>query len=304
MQRLEFVLFRIVQLLLSIPSDASIRKWGSRIGRLAHRLLGGRSRKAIANARASFPERSPAECEDIVRRSWIRFVTMMLFYVRRLGEEIREVEAANRILDQHVLRDALDEGKGAILVTAHYGDWEFGVGALSQLDLPVTVVARFLDNELLEQQLNQSRARRGIEIVDRRSAARPVLTALAGNGIVVMLADQAVKPREGVCVPFLGRPAWTTTAPAKLAMRHGAPIVFAFGEPVGEEIHWRIEGPLRASDPGMSSVEALTTRINDVITERIRRRPELWFWQHDRWKGAGEASRSNDSVSSGPASSL
>jgi KDO2-lipid IV(A) lauroyltransferase len=152
------------------------------------------------------------------------------------------------------------------------------------------MVARPLDNELLERDLQRIRARTGAEVVDRRRAARVLMRGLAENAVVVLLPDQAVQPREGILVPFLGRPAWTTPAPAKMALRADSTIVFAFCIPDGARHRIEFEEPIRASDfaQGENDAEMLTTTINEMISRRIRERPELWLWMHDRWKGTGE----------------
>jgi KDO2-lipid IV(A) lauroyltransferase len=154
----------------------------------------------------------------------------------------------------------------------------------------VRTVARPLDNDLLEQELQQIRAKTGTEVVDRRKAARVLMRGLAENAVVVLLPDQSVLPREGVLVPFLGRPAWTTPAVAKMALRAGATIVFAFCIPDGLRHRLELEEPIRAdllTEAERDPVE-LTRRINDVISRRIHARPDLWLWMHDRWKGTGE----------------
>ena len=92
---------------------------------------------------------------------------------------------------------------------------------------------------------------------------------------------------------FLGRPAWTTPAPAKMAVRAGATIVFAFCRVDGLGHQLEFEEPIRVdqlTDDERDPVH-LTKRINDVISARITARPELWLWMHDRWKGTGERER-------------
>ena len=156
----------------------------------------------------------------------------------------------------------------------------------------VRTVARPLDNELLERDLQQLRGRTGAEVVDRRKAARVLMRALAENGVIVLLPDQAVQPREGILVPFLGHPAWTTPAPAKMAIRAEATIVFGFCIPDGLRHRLVFEEPIRATDfaSDENGSEMLTRKINDVISRRISERPELWLWMHDRWKGTGAPS--------------
>jgi KDO2-lipid IV(A) lauroyltransferase len=96
-----------------------------------------------------------------------------------------------------------------------------------------------------------------------------------------------VQPREGILVPFLGRPAWTTDAPAKMALRQASEIVIGFCIPDETGHRLDFEEPIRIdqlSDDGKNA-EALTLRINEIISRRIAARPELWLWMHDRWKG-------------------
>jgi KDO2-lipid IV(A) lauroyltransferase len=143
-----------------------------------------------------------------------------------------------------------------------------------------------LDNEFLERDLSRIRSRTGAEVLDRRHAARAMMRALSHNAVVVLLPDQAVLPREGALVPFLGRDAWTTTVPAKLAERHGSTIVFAFCIPDETGHRLEFENPIRVDqlNKAESDPVALTKRINEVISRRIAARPELWLWMHDRWK--------------------
>ena len=163
---------------------------------------------------------------------------------------------------------------------------------------PVTTVARSLDNELLAADLARVRSRTGATIVDRRGAARALYKTLAGNGAVALLPDQAVQPREGVLVSFIRRKAWTTDAPAKMALRRGSTIVFAFCIPDGLRHRLEFEEPIHIEQ--LSDAErdplALTARINERIARRIAERPELWLWMHDRWKwtGEGEGKRESD----------
>jgi KDO2-lipid IV(A) lauroyltransferase len=135
------------------------------------------------------------------------------------------------------------------------------------------------------------RAKTGAEVIARRKAARPLLKALSENGVVILLPDQAVQAREGVLVPFLGRSAWTTPAPAKMALRQQSTIVFAFCIPDGPRHRLEFEELIRVDRLTEDERDpvALTTRINDVISRRVAARPELWLWMHDRWKGTGES---------------
>jgi KDO2-lipid IV(A) lauroyltransferase len=287
LQRFEYLLYRAVAGAVRSASEKSLRRWGSRLGTLARHILRSRDRLAMRNLSESFPEKSSAECRHILDECWRHFGRQALATLQTQNLSIEEIAPRVHFVNTHILDEALGVGRGILFLSAHFGSWEIGGLAIISLVKSVYTVARPLDNEYLERDVARIRAGTGVQVVDRKRAARSLLKALSQNAAVILLPDQAVQPREGILVPFLGRPAWTTDAPAKLALRVGSPIVIAFCMP--EESGHRLEfeeairiDQLREEE---KDVEALTRRINDAISRRIAARPELWLWMHDRWKG-------------------
>jgi Kdo2-lipid IVA lauroyltransferase/acyltransferase len=291
LQRAEYMLYRAISSMVHAAGEERVYRWGGTFGAICGKVLRGRNALAMRNLRATFPERSEKELRGILRECWRHFGRQMLLYVRMQQMSLEEVLEQCEIVHRELVEEALAGGNGAILVSAHFGSWEVGGLAITSLSKNVLTVARRLDNEYLERDLMRLRAGTGATVVDRREAARPLLKALASNAIVVMVPDQAVLPREGSLIPFLGRPAWTTTAPARMAVKRGSTIVFAFCIPHKTRHRLEFEDPIRVdrlTEEEMDPV-ALTTRINDVISRRIIARPDLWLWMHDRWKGTGES---------------
>jgi Kdo2-lipid IVA lauroyltransferase/acyltransferase len=295
LQRVEYALYRAVAGRAGRTSGENALKWGARFGTLARTVIRRRDRRAMRNLRLTFPEKSHEELRAILDACWRHFGGQTVGYIRRQqlppDEAIRDVEYVNL----EILREAEALGRGVVVISAHYGSWEVAGLTVMTLSQDVRTVARKLDNDYLERDLAASRKRTGATVINRRKAARPLMKALAEKAIVVMLPDQAVLPREGILVPFLGRPAWTTPAPARLAVHHESPIVFAFCIPDGTGHRLEFEGPIRIDRLTEAERDpvSLTQRINDVIGRRIIERPELWLWMHDRWKGTGESEAMN-----------
>jgi len=291
LQRVEYLAYRGVRRAVATMSEESIMRWGTRLGALAAKVLRGRDRLGMCNLRAAFPERGEDELRRILDASWRHFGREMLLYLRVQSMPREEIAARCPFINEELLHDARARGNGTLLLSGHYGGWEIAHLALMAHVDDVRTVARPLDNELLEADLVRLRASTGAQVVDRRKAARFLLKSLAENAVVVLLPDQAVLPREGILVPFLGRPAWTTDAPAKMAARHGSTIVFAFCIPDGSGHRLEFEEPIRVDQLSEDERDpvALTRRINDIISRRIAAWPELWLWMHDRWKGTGES---------------
>jgi len=286
-QRAEYALYRAVAWVARRLSEKSVARWGDRLGALAQNVLRSRNDLALHNLRFAFPEKHDGEIHEILDATWRHFGREALYSIRMQDMSLEEIAAACPLVNAHLLEEAIARGDGVILISAHYGAWEVGGLALMSMVKNVRTITRPLDNEFLERDLARIRSRTGAEVLDRKRAAREMMSALSENAVVVLLPDQAVLPREGVLVPFLGRDAWTTPVPAKMAFRRGSTIVFAFciADDSGHRLEF--ENPIRVDQ--MTEVECdpvvLTRRINDVISHRIAAHPELWLWMHDRWKG-------------------
>ena len=295
LQRAEYVLYRLISAPVRIASPERVYQWGGWFGSLSRKLLRSRDRLAMRNLRATFPARPESELRAILDECWRHFGRQLLMYVQMQSMSLEQILARSDIIHREYLDDALQRGNGAIVISAHFGSWEVGGLAITSLTRNVRTVARRLDNDYLERDLARLRASTGAEVIDRRNAARALMKGLADNGAVVMLPDQAVLPREGILVPFLGRPAWTTPAPARMAVKRSATIVFAFCIPQKTRHRLEFEEPIRVDllTEAERDPVALTTRINDVISRRVAAFPELWLWMHDRWKGTGESEIGN-----------
>ena len=139
----------------------------------------------------------------------------------------------------HLLR-AERQGRGVLLLTAHLGSWEMMGDPVSLYRGAAHAIARPADNPYLDRTVRRLRGRFGVVTIDRRGAGRRAMRALKNGERVWILADQRVHPREGIELPFLGRPATTSTLAARLALRYGTPAVpiFCYPEPRGR---FRIE---------------------------------------------------------------
>ncbi len=294
-ERLEYIAARALTRLVESMSEEAVYRWGTRLGALAGKVIRRRDRLGMRNLRTTFPDRDERELRRILDECWRHFGREVLQYLRLQHASDEELAEACPFVNQELLQEAIARGKGTLLISGHWGGWEIGGLAAMALLRNVKTVARPLDNRLIERDLQRFREKTGTEVVDRRRAGRVLTRHLAENGVVILLVDQAVQPKEGVLVPFLGRPAWTTPAPAKLALRAGATIVFAFCNADG--LRHRLEFTEAICADLLSGDERdpvnLATQINEVISARITARPELWLWMHDRWKGTGESEVTN-----------
>lgn len=188
---------------------------------------------------------------------------------------------------EHV-RTVLDSGRGAIVATAHLGNWEVLAAYCAGQGIPITGIARQLNDPRLNQLLVDFRARNGVRTIMRESASsgREIIRVLRERGILALLIDQDLHA-PSVSVPFFGRPARTPVAGATLAVRRDLPIVPAFARRRPQGGHRLIIlpplWPPHSGDRRADVVE-LTRRCTAIIEAQVREVPEEWVWWHKRWR--------------------
>jgi KDO2-lipid IV(A) lauroyltransferase len=193
-------------------------------------------------------------------------------------------------LDASIARldEVLAAGRGAIIVTAHLGNWELLCAALRRRGHEGAVVGRVRRRDPSHAWLSAMRRAYGVDTIPQDASPREALRILARGGVLGLLSDLHVKRLDHIELPFLGRPAQTLTAPAAFARAHRAPLVpvscVARDRGRGRYI-LAVEEPLelRADLPREAGARELLTRLNDVYGRWIRAHPEQWAWHQRRW---------------------
>ncbi len=255
---------------------------GGALGRLAWGLSRRDRRRALEHLAIAFPELPAPARRDLGRDSFRHLGTMLgecLWARARDGEQVArevEIEGWDEI-------ERLRAGRRPILiVTGHCGNWELLAAALNLRGLGMAVIARELEDPGLQESLLGLRARFGTRTIvrGRPGAARDLLRTLRSGGALGMLIDQDTRV-EGVWVSFFGRPAWTPSGAADLAIRLGAAVLPTFIERRPDGRHRaRIQPELAVSDDRVEATQQMTDRIET----QIRSVPEQWVWMHRRWR--------------------
>ena len=260
---------------------------GDLAGRAGAALSRRRRRIALDNLRLAYgPGLDPAEARRVVSACWRHFgrIAFDTACFPRLGRE-----AVGRLVHyeglEHIRR-AYAAGRGVLLFSAHFGHWELTALMQGFLGMPLALVTRPLDNRRLEQRLAELRGLSGNRVIHKRSAVREMLRALRERWGVAIVLDQDAR-RQGVFVPFFGRPASTSPTLALVALRTGAAIVPTYSIPLPDGSYRIVYEPEIALDP-TGDLEADVLRITAECTRHIERwvraHPELWLWMHRRWK--------------------
>ncbi len=291
---LEAGVFRVLLAAARILPRRALLALGSLAGTIGYHV--DRRHTAIArdNLRHAFPERTETERIVIAKACWRHFCRITceaLGYPRLMKEDVPKLVRYEGL--DHI-RAAYASGKGVLQFTGHFGNWEMAGVMQGFLGLPLSVIARPLDNPLLERTLARLRGLSGNTVVHKRQAVREMLRVLHAGGGIALVIDQDARD-AGVFVPFLGRPASTTPTLGMLALRTGAVVLGTFAVPEPDGRYRIIVTPPVTIEPSGDRDEDIlrwTAKCTAILEEWVRRRPELWLWLHRRWKTQPQDSRS------------
>jgi len=284
--RLEYAAVRALQTAICAMPASVARETGAFLGSAAYGL-GIRKKVVHAQLRQVFgPGLPDPEIERIARESYRNFGRMTFEYGRFPRLDRGAVELLITVRGGEHLRAALDDGKGALLVAGHFGNWELAA-TLATFGYPLTILVGEQHNSLVDGLMNRLREQFGVRLVPMTGNLMGVFRALRDNRIVAMLSDQDAG-KNGIFVDFLGRQASTPYGPGRLAARTGAPLLPGMAVRQEEGRHDLVICPPVEPPPAGASPEEearfYTQGYTDVFARFIREHPEHYFWMHRRWK--------------------
>ena len=193
-----------------------------------------------------------------------------------------------RIRGEENLVYAMKSPQGAIMISAHLGNWEMSVLCVScYLNKPLVAPARQIFPETLDRWMRALRTRFGTILLDKKRALPMMARMLRQGNVLGLLIDQGTKFSEGIEVTFFGKTVTATPAAALLARRYNSPVLPVFCVREGDNSLTLIVKPplnLQKTKDSRADLQANTQVMTDAIEEAVRAYPEQWFWFHKRWK--------------------
>lgn len=280
---------------LAIPESAAVPL----TGRLLFRLLPLRRRVILDNLRRVFGESvSYLEIERLAQAHYAHLWRLGSEFLRFRWMSEEQKRATVDIENVDVFKRALERGKGILVLTGHFGNWEVatvaGLGWFPQMRGRIHFVRRPIKPRWLDRFVNWRFQQAGFGVLPKRGSLDAILDALAAGDAVVFPFDQHAGPPDGIEVDFFGHPAWTFKSLALLALVSEAQVLPAasWRKPDGRHV-LRFEealSPLTGADVG-AEIRHNTRAYNGALERLILRHPEQWYWVHRRWKSTRNAGR-------------
>jgi KDO2-lipid IV(A) lauroyltransferase len=246
-----------------------------------------RKKTVLENLTNAFPKFDEKKIRSIAFNTYKSFLTAFIeiLYLPKMSRQ--ELEAAVNCPNKELIETKFKEKKGVILLSAHFGNWEYVAASVAlQLNLPFSVVVKPQRNPYVSDWMNNVRTRWNNDIVSLGLSIRKTYQTLKEKKIVAMVADQR-GPQESIKVKFFGRKVSVHVGPAVLALKTGAPILC--GIPVRQkdysyEIVMHEINKDNLPEDAEEKIIELSQRHTSYLESFITEYPEQWLWMHKRWK--------------------
>lgn len=269
-----------------LPINIGLRV-GAALGRIAFHITAKYRNITLSNLRRAFGgSKTPDEINKIARRTFENLGKNAVELINFPKINKDNLSRFVRIENLSVIDTALKDGKGAIVLTGHFGNWELLAMTLRVKGYPGAAIGRRIYFDKYDKYLNALRRIHDVNIIYRDESPKKILRVLKNNGIMGVLADQDVDSLDGVFVNFFGTPAYTPSGPVALAAASGARLIPVFMiRDYGKHI-MIVEKPVELTDTGDREKDLVTNtqRWSDVVEAYIRKYPDHWVWMHRRWK--------------------
>ena len=243
--------------------------------------------KKIAKANIDFVygnKISDDEKNMIIKGNYRNLVYNVYEFIENQTLTLDELEEKITVENENYILDAINNKRKIILITAHYGNWEYGNTFIPLKYAPTTMVGRPLNNRFLNKELNETRTRNKNEMLTKKDASRGLVKALKNDRMLGLVIDQ--HNRTGVPIKFLGHKVKQTDSSSRLSIKFDAvviPVFFTMTE-FGKYTAKFYE-PMEPKDfEGENQIVDFTQAQANVMEQHILDNPEQWLWLHKRFK--------------------
>ena len=251
------------------------------LGLTGYYILKKRRLITIKNISYAFPKMKYSDWERIAKQSYI---SMAMSYIEFFWS-VQLLRSGRIILDnRETLDEAVQCGKGVVMVSLHLGNWELGC-TLGAFGYKIYDVARRQNNPFFNKIVEDRREENGLKVVYKGEGARKYLQIFKKEkAILILPADQH---DTDVPVVFFGKQTTAPRGPAMFAVKFGAPLVLTYVyRDANNNHHIKVDKEI-AVVAGATVDDSVKNTMQSIYQEYervIREHPEQYFWMHNRFK--------------------
>ena len=283
---IEYKFLQITIFILHLFSIDIAKRIGFFLVDIAFYFVPIRKKHIIDSLTKSFPKKSKQEILKIAKDVYKQFVCTVveIIFVSKMSDQ--ELKDSVNFQNIYLIEQARKNGKGGVILSAHFGNWELlAISFGHRYHLSVIVAKQ--ENPYFDEMINSIRSNRGYKTIYKEKAPLGVMRILKKNEFVAILADQHAG-QQGVYTPFFYKEVSTPKGPAVFALKAKCPLFAGFctRQPNGRYVVTFEEIEIPNISDENKNIELIMTRYNEISQRHIEKNPSFWFWFHRRWKTA------------------
>lgn len=254
---------------------------------IAYHLAGYRRKVVRENLAACFPEKSKQELREIERQYYRHMCDLLIEGAYNLFASPNAIKRRYRLTNRQLVDRYYEQGRTVVLMSAHYGNWEYMVSSLNMQMLHHGIgVGKPLDDKSVAAFITRRRTRYGTQVVDQSDVRQHVAfyDRYHVPCALMMLSDQSPSnPHKSYWTQFLGRDTAFLYGAEYFARKYNYPVLYYSVRKVKRGYYEVTFSPLCEKPvevPQYSIVENYVRRLE----QEIQAAPQYWLWSHRRWK--------------------
>lgn len=254
---------------------------------IAYHLAGYRRKVVRENLSACFPDKSIQERRKIERQYYRHMCDLLIEGAYNLVASPEAIKRRYRLTNRQLVDRCYEQGRTVVLMSAHYGNWEYMVSSLNMQLLHHGIgVGKPLDDKSVAAFITRRRTRYGTQVVDQSDVRQHVAfyDRYHVPCALMMLSDQSPSnPHKSYWTQFLGRDTAFLYGAEYFARKYNYPVLYYSVRKVKRGYYEVTFSPLceRPEEvPQYSIVESYVRRLE----QEIQAAPQYWLWSHRRWK--------------------
>lgn len=224
--------------------------------------------------------------KTIIDQIWDNFGSFIgeMPYVNKMSDE--ELSERVEIMGIEHIKKLQDAHQPFLLFTGHFANWDFALKIIDKFYPKFAIIYRKANNPYVDKLIIAARKDNNIKLIPKGAkGVRDLISAIKFGYAIGMLVDQ--KMNDGIEIPFLGKPAMTANAIAKIALQFDYPIIPLQVIRINNS-HFKaiIHRPIEFSKTGDIKLDCynIMVTINQILGDWVKENPGQWFWFHNRWK--------------------
>jgi KDO2-lipid IV(A) lauroyltransferase len=249
-------------------------------------LIGYRKKIVEKNLRIAFPEKSDQEIRKIQKAFFKHLSDVFIETLYLLSMSKKEVTKRYKIGSLELLNKYYAEGKDIVVVTSHFGNWEWAASGWLHLPYNTIGVYKPLSNKLIDKFMVHLRSVYGSPVIPMKNTLRTIINARKKDDrfALYLIGDQRpLKTDIQHWVNFFNQDTPVITGPEKIARKFNTVFAFLEIEQV-KRGYYKANFKIISENPAEMKEHEMTEKYFQLVEEQIRKKPELYLWSHNRWK--------------------